>query len=280
MDAALFRIEELNDFPVCIRENKHTKANPFPLHYHDCLELIFIISGSGNLLLGGKNYSIEKNTLLILSGKDIHKITDSPTQLLRLYSVYFKKEAWRKEEEVLVSFIERLPNEAKIISISSSFTLNEIPSLLRQMLYEYGLDNEDSTLAVKLCLSEILLNIKRYYREKNSRGLQISSSSQKKVMNILPFLERNYYERLTPQSVAQVIPIGVRQFSRIFKSVTGKTFVEYINSIRIKEAKKLLLDRKEIASVCFEVGFEEISYFYRVFKKEVGLTPKQFIESS
>jgi two-component system response regulator YesN len=74
------------------------------------------------------------------------------------------------------------------------------------------------------------------------------------------------------------VPLGTRQFTRIFSKLTNKHFKEYIQELRINEAKRLLSSgQKEIKSVCFEVGFEDLSHFYRVFRKLTGTTPKNYV---
>ena len=91
----------------------------------------------------------------------------------------------------------------------------------------------------------------------------------------------NYYRRLTLDEMAHMACVSKRQYMRIFKKISGKTFVEYLNGVRINHARQLLWNKDpiKITTVCFETGFEDISYFYRIFKVFTGTTPKLFMQS-
>jgi len=94
-------------------------------------------------------------------------------------------------------------------------------------------------------------------------------------------MEKNYYRNLALEELAAMAPLGVRQFSRIFKKLTNMNFKEYLQDLRINEAKRLLSTRQRgIKSISFEVGFEDLSHFYRVFRKFTGTTPKNYIMNS
>ncbi len=66
-------------------------------------------------------------------------------------------------------------------------------------------------------------------------------------------------------------------FSYVFKEATGRTFTEQLNFLRVRRAKELLKDpNRTIRAVAYEVGFQDIAYFDRVFKKEAGVSPRVY----
>ena len=66
-------------------------------------------------------------------------------------------------------------------------------------------------------------------------------------------------------------------FSYVFKQITGRTFTEYLNYLRIMKAKELLTNsNKTVSGISYEVGFNDPAYFDRVFKKEVGMSPGKY----
>ena len=63
----------------------------------------------------------------------------------------------------------------------------------------------------------------------------------------------------------------------MFKEVTGRTFTEQLNFLRVRKAKELLKDpNRTVRGVAYEVGFQDVTYFDRVFKREVGVTPRAY----
>jgi len=94
------------------------------------------------------------------------------------------------------------------------------------------------------------------------------------VKKAIQFIEANLTKPLTLTEVARESGMSKYHFARTFKALTGKTFKEYLNYRRVEQATILL--RKgdiTVTEVCFQVGFNDLSYFDRVFKKLVGKSP-------
>lgn len=97
------------------------------------------------------------------------------------------------------------------------------------------------------------------------------------VEQALHYLDSNYHKPLTLNEVAGQVHLNPAYFSSLFKQRTGSTFVERLTAIRIEEAKKRLMDSDDkIASIADETGFPNLRHFYRVFKREVKLSPKDY----
>ncbi len=96
----------------------------------------------------------------------------------------------------------------------------------------------------------------------------------KKAVN---FISQHYTETLTLDQVAGHVHLNPAYFSTMFKKEVGLSFKEYLNHVRIEESKRLLTNSNfSIIDIAIAVGFEDQSYFSKVFKKYTGMTPKQF----
>ncbi|VBB04964.1 transcription regulator hth arac- type [Lucifera butyrica] len=94
------------------------------------------------------------------------------------------------------------------------------------------------------------------------------------------YIKRNYMKRLTLEQVAGYVYLSPGYFSKIFKDEMKCSFVSYINALRVKIGKDLLLDVSiPLTDVSSLIGYEDQSYFTRVFKKETGITPGKFREA-
>lgn len=92
-------------------------------------------------------------------------------------------------------------------------------------------------------------------------------------------MEERFFEPLNVEEVAQAARCSVRRLSQLFRRELGETVVDHLTRLRIGRAQELLVrSGYDIASICFEVGYENLSHFYRVFKQVTGETPKQFRE--
>ena len=91
------------------------------------------------------------------------------------------------------------------------------------------------------------------------------------------YIQKNYRKPLTLEMVAEFIGYSPSYFSKVFKQETGTTFRNYLNQLRIEKSKSLLLSSSaSISEICSTVAFEDQSYFCKVFKKFVGVTPDRY----
>ncbi|MBC8473168.1 MAG: helix-turn-helix domain-containing protein [Planctomycetes bacterium] len=110
--------------------------------------------------------------------------------------------------------------------------------------------------------------------------LVYSSQDARKVSQIRPainYIDANYNKPITLADVARASHLSVSRLAHIFKEQMGVTIIDYLTSVRIERAKQLLLATDQnCTEICFEVGYNNQSYFTRTFKGFVGMTPRQF----
>ena len=95
------------------------------------------------------------------------------------------------------------------------------------------------------------------------------------------FINRNYMKDLSLEDISRYCNISSYYFSKLFKQETGENYVEYLNKVRIGNAKKMLSDSDaSIKEICYSVGFSDPNYFSRAFKKYEGVTPSEFKDAN
>ncbi len=105
----------------------------------------------------------------------------------------------------------------------------------------------------------------------------IPSKSNEITKKSIRFISKNFSRPLSLEEVAGYVHLNPSYFSTLFKQSTGSSFKEYLNMVRIEESKRLLADTDySIIDIALATGFEDQSYFSKVFKKYTGLTPKQY----
>src|SRR5690606_17251988 len=98
-----------------------------------------------------------------------------------------------------------------------------------------------------------------------------------KLKKIISYIHTNYNKRLTLTELASLIPLSEAHFCRFFKKMTRQTVTEFINSYRIKQAATLLVETDmNISTIAYEVGFEHISYFIKLFKLHFNCSPSTY----
>lgn len=95
------------------------------------------------------------------------------------------------------------------------------------------------------------------------------------------FIEENYRKDISLDDVSRSVDISPYYFSKLFKEESGENFIEYLTNIRIEKAKNLLIHSDmNIKNICIDTGYSDPNYFSRIFKKQVGITPTEYRESS
>jgi two-component system response regulator YesN len=131
-----------------------------------------------------------------------------------------------------------------------------------------GIDNQEDLCAwISTALDEF---IEMVYSHQDAR----------KVTQIRPainYIDANYDKPITLADIAKASYLSVSRLAHIFKEQMGITLIDYLTSVRIERAKQLLLATEQnCTEICFQVGYNNQSYFTRTFKELVGMTPRQF----
>ena len=105
----------------------------------------------------------------------------------------------------------------------------------------------------------------------------VSITMDQRMEMILSFLANHYKENIDLNEISSIVAMNCSSFCRYFKERSGKTFMEYLLDLRIGHACKLLIENKiDITQISIECGFNTITHFNRIFKRNTGLTPSEY----
>ena len=104
-----------------------------------------------------------------------------------------------------------------------------------------------------------------------------ASAGRESIKKAVRYISRNYALSICLEDVSRYVNLSPSYFSGLFKQCTGFSFKEYLNLVRIEESKRLLANTDySIVDIAVATGFQDQSYFSKVFKRHVGVTPKQY----
>jgi AraC-like DNA-binding protein len=131
-----------------------------------------------------------------------------------------------------------------------------------------------------LCLLEIFqcLAVSKEGVELNEQDTSVKLFLNDKIRmgSVYKYIHANYNETPDVNTVAASVHLSTAAFCRYFKKQTKMTFTDFVNQYRIAQAKTLLLQGISVSEVCYEVGFDSLSYFSRLFKRDTGENPSEF----
>lgn len=259
------------------RDKLKTPNSMSVCHYHNNYELYYLRSGKRYYFIKDKTYLIDAGTFVFIRKFDIHSTEKYENEGYERILINFDDDFIKPllsalgEEDLFERFkgaegIVKFTDEDKVIC----------ERLLFHMLKEYEKENNDTSSYLRSLLLSLFMLI-RAQKKDMPEPVESSVASRKTISDIVGYINNNYFEDITLQSISSKFYISPYYFSRSFKRITGLGYNEYLNNVRIKEAKKLLSSTKiSVTDISTQVGYKSLTNFGRVFYKITGRTPIQY----
>ncbi len=245
-----------------------------PLHYHPEYELTFIVQGQGKRFVGDHVANFEAGDLVLLGSNLPHfwRSDINPKNNEELH------------EAVVIQFstafvnhiLNNLPECKSIIALLNTAKAGiQFPETLAPFIWKV-FETEGVTRLLALISVLEQLSICEDYELLASEGFSIKpdETENERMRKILEFTLENYKEDISLDTIAEIANLTVPSFCRYFKSRTRKTYVYFLNEIRLSNARKMLMDNQlDISQISIECGFQNLSHFHRIFKTQTGVTP-------
>ncbi|MBP3593614.1 MAG: helix-turn-helix transcriptional regulator [Lachnospiraceae bacterium] len=250
----------------------------FSHHYHDCYELYYLYSGERYYFIQDKTYHVTGGSMVLIPPNDIHRTGNLGSFGYDRMLIHFSKDLLSDLLVVCpdINPYKNLEEEIHLISLDDR-QQSFVETLLHTMEAEYQGSGLRENSHIKLTLLQLLLFLNDCKPGRQDAALTELNNTQKLMFEILGYINNHYFEELTLETVSAKYFLSTYYFSRTFKEVTGFHFVEYLNNVRMKEAKKLLLNPDlTVNEVSAAVGFHSNTHFGRVFKQIVGCSPSAY----
>ncbi len=267
---------KLPRYEILLQESRHSPDFRMAEHYHDIFQVFYVLGGRGHCRLAGVEHELTADTVVLVGAEAPHLLIDHPDDPLFLFVLAFSAGAVRYHPEhvQLLSAFARRP----AVVPPGTPALAGVKESLRRILHEQAAREPGYPIAIRAELLSILLRLYRATLPEDGRTfLGAVAAGDRPAYEVKRYLETRYYEPLKVEAVARLARLSPRQLGERFKRLTGRTIIQYLTEVRVAQAKHLLeTTDKEIIAVCFEVGYDNLSHFYRVFKKSTGTTPRGF----
>jgi AraC-like DNA-binding protein len=245
-------------------------------HFHPEYELIFIEGASGRRQVG-EHISQYVGSDLVFIGSNIPHLnfdygvkTDYQKTVLHIQPD-FLSEAFLKTPEL--THIHQLFEQSVYGIAFSGNTKATVGALLQKLHLLTPFEQFLEVLRVfQILANSTEMELLHDAPVKN----QYNKKAQERLKLLYRFIDEHYQRRIEIAEVAKLCYMTEAAFCRYFKQMTRLTFTDFLNHYRINQAKRLLMQDKNISEACYACGFESLSYFNRVFKKITLENPLQF----
>ena len=267
-------VEYENQRFVMLYDNDEVEQ--YPTHWHNAVEIIIPLHNGFTVTLGGIDYHLSEKEIIIIPPGELHSM---PAQDGR--RIIFQCDN---------SVISDVPSLESILPIFSSAvhitpTLNkELYVLARKNILdiytEYYAKAPMTDVRIYMYLLTMLTAVREFQltkSEENAAANAVSADESRKFGLVTKYINQNYMYDLPLEKLASIAGYSKYHFSRIFKEYNGMSYIQYINSKRIKAAERLMADSSlPITEVAMQCGFSSLTTFNRAFRKAKGCTPTEF----
>ena len=253
--------------------------NSVSLHWHEFMEIIYIKKGKGNVTVDFTTHYVEEGDIIIILPGHIHGISQHEGYSMEYENILFQ-----------TSLLYSADSDPRTVGyFQPYFSLEyELPWLFDDTCFFHEalsscIDAIDDLCSKKPDYYELSVKghlFHFFYLLFSSQGTPVTFNRDKsldKVKQIVSYIESHYTEPITVQSTADYLGFSESHFMKFFKQHLHTTFTSYLNGYRLTIAARLLLTEDDsILSISERTGFNNLSYFNRLFKKEYQMSPRAY----
>ena len=245
----------------------HNVKKFYPPHKHNYLEFEVLVSGKMIHELNGHRYEAQAGDFWCLQTEDIHSIVIQEPIILHNLCID-RDEAPPAVQQFLQVFDHS--RTGRLLPALSTSVHGLFESLKESLCDESAYAKERVTGYALLLLSTLA-------EYSHSIMPTLTSKASPSISKVIRYIAANYDKPLTLSTVASIVYLTPSYFSKLFAEQTGYTFTEYVTSVRLERAKRLLADTTlPITVVAFRCGFTTFSTFSRHFLRAFGYTPSAY----
>ncbi|GGO04838.1 AraC family transcriptional regulator [Saccharibacillus kuerlensis] len=256
----------------------HYRSGPsyqmFTSHFHTTYEFFHMMSGQRKFFIKDRTFVIEAGDIVVVSPNVLHRTTNADTPDYERLVVNVHESYLAAEGASRIDVLRPLFERDYILMRKGSYDPAVIEVLSGEMIREVEDERPGYEDYARALTIQLLISCCRQLPEENDEHPAASNPMHERIFEVVRYINEHYMEELTLQLLSERLYVSPYSISRSFKEATGFTFVEYVNSVRVKEAITLLLNSSlKVNVIARKVGFGSVTHFGRVFKEVTGRAP-------
>lgn len=243
-------------------------------------KICWVAVGNGSIDYSGDVVPIQRDDFLIVPAGVTHRFIDDPGAPLTLVILCISEDYFSAVNDPEMNQLWSVLAQDELLGLpycaKTAFYYSRLVEVFRYAMNEQDQRRIGWETALKSAANDLLIYLVRSFCEPRFRHI---GSSLKDVEGAIEYINNHLREALLIEDVASRCSLSPRRFTDLFKQLTGETFNQYLNHKRIDYACQRLEETHHILYACHESGFNELGYFYRVFKKIRGITPGHYLRN-
>lgn len=250
----------------------------FPYHWHEDIEILFVLEGSLEIRINRDSYSLEKGDIFLVNENELHFI-DSRTDFGSTQVLAFQMDIeYFKKYNVNIKGKKFYLNSSQA-NEATEFALDEIKYILANLMDLILNKKNLYQLKTEKLLIDLIVILMEYFEVATNKGDK-SAGNDSRMLEILKYMNSHCMDsQLGLQDIAEEFALNPQYLSRYFKANTGETLKKKLDSMRLNKSLMTLRTTDDtIIETALKSGFPDSKAYYRVFKEVLGITPLQYRE--
>jgi AraC-like DNA-binding protein/mannose-6-phosphate isomerase-like protein (cupin superfamily) len=274
-------------FNLAVHLTEHKIAMDIMLytHWHEELEILYILDGSMMLQVDTQSFVVNKGDIILIPPNLIHGASRYNNSPCDFYAIVFHPSFINSSLNDIIqqSYIEPffIKTREKYYHVDKkSKEQDKILCNITAIIEAYNSKGFGFELLIKSYILQIFFCLIEFRSEEKTAFSKEDISTTLRIKKILTYMQENYQQPFSLCDWASSIDLSKEQFCRIFKKHFNKTPIDYLMHYRISKAAELLIHTgMPIIDIAFETGFESANYFTIAFKNKTHTTPSEFRNS-
>ncbi len=247
------------------------------VHHHDYFEVYFLLGGTVSFQVEGKLFLLEPGDLLLINPQELHQAKVGSDAVYERYVLWINRnyliQLGENQADLAECFDQQIPGHTNLLR-PDKMQRAVLQELLKKINDEFYSESSDSNLYAQGLLLQFMVEVNRLTRT--------STQTQKKVeepdliTRVLAYIGAHYQETLTLEQIAAEFYVSKYYLAHEFSRRVGTSVYRYITFRRLMLAKELIATGMTPGTVYQNCGFGDYANFYRAFKAEYGISPKEF----
>ena len=253
------------------------KMDQVSIHHHDFFEVYFFLGGRVNFKVEGKFYQLEPGDLLLINPQELHQPDIGEDAMydrivLWIDRSYLASLCMAAGVDLTACFDNEAPGHTNLLR-PSKLRRAALSQLLDRLTREYYSDELGSFAYAQGLLTQFMVEINRL-AQTSSHTVKREESDL--VSQVLAYIGNHYHENITLETLAAEFYVSKYYLSHEFSQRVGTSIYRYVIFRRLLQARELMVAGQSPGEVYQNCGFGDYANFYRAFKGEFGISPREF----